>query len=237
MQYFSQVQGEAFLSLTIRRLLPYITAEIKLFEKNNTEKKSRLNCGTVDALGFSKKALKKKRKHDEVAAASVEKVETAEELPQEENLAVVESALQALDAIIKSSAPRLWNPWREEIDRLVVSLILAFPESPEASGVKLGLHQCLFSSVQIPASGHPSSLPFALRIFSTGKHDSSFDIRALCCEASAVCVAMIHSKLPAFPSGVHHSAESHGSSEQTSSVSGREGGGSSASFTFSHSMV
>ena len=53
-EHVSQVFGESVLSLAIRRLIPLIVGEVRLFEKATTEKKSKLSRGGIEGLGFSK---------------------------------------------------------------------------------------------------------------------------------------------------------------------------------------
>ena len=127
------------------------------------------------------KALKKKRRHEEAQGVDIQGSE--EETSPPCNLLVVLASLKALDAMLSVCSSRNWSLWRDDVDRLLVNMLLNFPE-PTADlethvAIKLQLYRCLFGSSQIPTTGQPASLPYTIRLLSSGKQDRSLEVKSI----------------------------------------------------------
>jgi hypothetical protein len=90
---------------------------------------------------------------------------------------------------------------RSTIDSLIITRIMNDSYQLKASStderVTEKLYECLLASIMKPIETQASSLPHALRIFSSGANSQSHRLRVIC--ILSVCELVMHSRLPPIP--------------------------------------
>jgi hypothetical protein len=108
-----------------------------------------------------------------------------------------------LQALLMTYGSSLSAEQRSTIDSLIITRIMNDSYQLKASSnderVTEKLYECLLASVMKPIETQASSLPHALRIFSSGANSQSHRLRVICIQALSVCELVMHSRLPPIP--------------------------------------
>jgi len=85
-----------------------------------------------------------------------------------------------LESCLTFISSHRWFSFRKETEKLLLTLLLNFPNDSDQEDsldeIRYYCFRCLFSSIVVPSSSQFSTLPMAIRLFSSGKSDPQLQV-------------------------------------------------------------